>query len=45
MAPRPLPQSWPSPSPTTIAHSMAPYDGTQQSRPLPQVGRHPPPEP
>ena len=26
MAPRPLPQSWPSPSPPTIAH----YNGTQQ---------------
>ena len=30
--------------PPTIAQSMAP-DGTQQSRPLPQVGRHPPPQP
>ena len=44
MAPRPLPQSWPSPSPT-IAHYNAPYDGTQQWHHghSPEVGRHLPP--
>ena len=36
MAPPPLPQSW-SPSPLTIAHSMAPYDGIQQSDHHPAV--------
>ena len=43
MAPRPLPQSWPSPSPPTIAH----YNGTLQwhsamaPRPLPQSSPQP----
>ena len=37
MAPRPIPQSWPSPSPPTIAH----YNGTTSISP--KVGRHPPP--
>ena len=41
MAPRPLPQSWSSPSPPpTIAH----YNGNQQWH-SPKVGRHPPPQP
>ena len=43
MAPCPLPQSWSSPSPPTIAHTtMAPYDGTQQWHHVhsPKVGRH-----
>ena len=44
MAPRPLPQSWSSPSPPpTIAH----YNGNQQWHHVhsPKVGRHPPPQP
>ena len=44
MAPRPLPQSWSSPSPPpTIAH----YNGTLQWHHVrsPKVGRHPPPQP
>ena len=38
---RPLPQSWSSPSPPTIAH----YNGTLQWHHVhsPKVGRHPPP--
>ena len=42
-APRPLPQSWSSPSPPTIAH----YNGTLQWHHVhsPKVGRHPPPQP
>ena len=40
MAPRPLPQSWPSPSPN---HSTLQWHPAMAPRPLPQSGRHPPP--
>ena len=36
MAPRPLPQSWLSPSPQPYHTTMAPYDGTQQWHHVPQ---------
>ena len=39
MAPRPLPQSWSSPSPPTIAH----YSGTLVPRPIRQSGSSPSP--
>ena len=49
IAPRPLPQSWSSPSiPPPPKHTtMAPCNGTQQWHHVhsPKVGRHPPPPP